>query len=202
MPAIKRWLRKGAKKTTGNETGYRFYITPEEYEIAEANGIDREIVNIRVRLWAWRVEDAISIPKRPQQDRKKWAKIAKENGIGYRTFMNRIHGLGWDEERAATTPILDRYEVIREIADKKGRKVPREYLELAKKNGIPDRLVFTRVRRGWDFEKAATTPPLSRQECGRLGYEASKHSPQMIEHRRFMGRWMFPKRAKLVKSGE
>ncbi|MFP3390634.1 hypothetical protein [Brevibacillus sp. SIMBA_040] len=185
------------KKMTGNNQGYRFYITPEEYAIAESNGIDMEGVNRRVRLWAWRVEKAITTPIRPQADRREWARIAKENGLSYRTFMNRIHRLGWEEERAALTPLLDRYEVIREIADKKGRKVPREYLALANQKGIPASLVFQRVRRGWSFEKAATLPPMDKITSGKIGAERSKNSPKQAEIQAWKN-WLFPHRAKRV----
>lgn len=189
-------MRLEAKKSTQEYEGYRFYITPEEYAVAEANGIHAEAVNIRVRLWAWRIEKAITTPIRHQENRREWARVAKENGIKYSTFMNRVNNLGWDERKAATTPILDRYQVIREIADKKGRKVPREYLELAKQHGIPTSLVFQRVRRGWNFEMAATHPIMDKVTSGKIGAERSRNSPKLKEHREFMKKWLFPQARK------
>ncbi|MFI8714465.1 hypothetical protein [Brevibacillus brevis] len=181
---------------TGNNEGYRFYITPDEYALAAANGIHAEAVNIRVRLWAWKVEHAITIPIRKQKDRRQWAKVAKENGVCYQTFMNRVLSLGWDEEKAATTPILDRYEVIKEIADKKGRIIPREYLELAKKNGLQN-IVHKRVKRGWDFKTAATLPPMDKVTSGKIGAERSKNSSKQAEIQAWK-KWLFPRRAKTV----
>ncbi|PEE11727.1 nucleoside permease, partial [Bacillus cereus] len=41
-------------------------------------------------------------------ERRRWIDIAKQNGIGYSTFMSRVNIHGWDLEKAATKPINTR----------------------------------------------------------------------------------------------
>lgn len=41
---------------------YKWYITPEEYKIAESNGISRETLNGRVRKCGWSIERACTEP--------------------------------------------------------------------------------------------------------------------------------------------
>ncbi len=43
---------------------YDFYITPEEYEVAEKNGIDKRTLEQRIREYGWDKERAITIPKK------------------------------------------------------------------------------------------------------------------------------------------
>ena len=141
----------------------RFYITPEEYEIARKNGISKERVDYRVRMQGWDVEKAITTPLRKRSPWKKWEKIALQNGIDYKCFMQRINKLGWSPERAATIPKRERNaEAIRWARQFKKSFFTEEEKELMKKNGIKYDTAFKRVtRRFWDRKKAVTTPPLS-----------------------------------------
>jgi hypothetical protein len=41
---------------------YDYYITPEEYEEAERNGISRKHVNYRIRQFGWGKQKAITTP--------------------------------------------------------------------------------------------------------------------------------------------
>jgi hypothetical protein len=46
---------------------YEWYITPEEYEEAEKNGISRDTLEHRVRYLAWNKEDAVNKPLRNER---------------------------------------------------------------------------------------------------------------------------------------
>lgn len=145
-----------------------FYITPEEYEKAQKNGINAFNLERRIRLLGWRKEKAMNTPVRKRCDRSKWVKIAKENGIKYNTFMSRVNVYGWDEERAASEPLQNRQAAAHK-AHEKIRVLPREYVELAKQNGISYYTFRRRIKKGWDAEKAATHPVMSSIEAGRMG---------------------------------
>lgn len=94
-----------------------FYITPEEYAIAEQNGISARLVTERVRRLAWSVDRAITTPPKIHKDRKKWLEIAKQNGISIITFYSRVRKGGMDPEKAATTPIMPMRENIQKMVD-------------------------------------------------------------------------------------
>lgn len=48
-----------------NQVEFNYYVTPEEYEIAERLGISRDLVDKRIRIYTWAKQDAISIkPKK------------------------------------------------------------------------------------------------------------------------------------------
>ncbi|MGO0058621.1 hypothetical protein ACTID9_00905 [Brevibacillus fluminis] len=146
-----------------------FYITPDEYAEAAKNGVDSENLNRRVRLLGWPKDKAIQTPLRKLTDRRKWVEIAKRNGIGYSTFMNRVNNHGWGMERAATEPLQDRRAAAAE-ATEKIRKIPRKIIQLAEQNGIAYHTLHARVmRHGWDFERAATQPVMSHADIGRIG---------------------------------
>lgn len=67
---------------------YDFYISPNDYQIAEKNGIPTHLVNNRIRDYGWDKQRAITQPVQ-KTDLKEWAKIAKQNGIAYNTFCPR-----------------------------------------------------------------------------------------------------------------
>ncbi|MNW64808.1 hypothetical protein D3C74_431230 [compost metagenome] len=75
-------------------------------------------------------------------------------------------------EQAATQP-LETPEEMRIHALKAVehlRILPREYILLAEKNGIPYATFYARVRNhGWEMERAATEPIWTREKRGRLG---------------------------------
>ena len=91
----------------------------EKYvKLAESNGINRDTFRIRVRNYGMSELEAAT---KPLQNRKKQAakmrkrrrkyseellQLAKENGVAYSTFINRINKSGWSPEKAATTPVM------------------------------------------------------------------------------------------------
>lgn len=150
---------------------YDFYITPEEYEQAAANGIDPDNLSRRVRLLGWEKKKAINTPLQQNTNRKHWAKVAEENGIRYYTFMNRVNVWGWEEERAATEPLQDRRSAAA-AGTEKIRKIPAEIIRLAEQNGIAYQTMRARIKKGWDPHEAATRPVATHSEAGKLGKAA------------------------------
>lgn len=145
-----------------------FYITPDEYKQAEENGVDPENLNRRVRLLGWKKDKAINTPLRKITDRSYWAGVAKGNGISYYTFTSRINIYGWDEERAATEAQQD-FEAARNKGTDSIRKFPRIVMMLAEENGIAYHTVRARIKKGWNFYDAATSPVATHSEAGKIG---------------------------------
>lgn len=77
-------------------------------------------------------------------ERKKWAAIARRNGIKYKTFAGRIdNGVGY--EKAATTPV--------------GHLRKRSpWVDVAEKNGLTYSTYHERRKRGYTEYDAATIP--------------------------------------------
>lgn len=94
---------------------YSFYITPEQYAVAEQNGISARLVTERVRRLGWSVKRAISTPPQKHHDRAKWLEIANQNGISTVTFYGRVRKGGMDPEAAAMTPIMPKSEIIQKM---------------------------------------------------------------------------------------
>lgn len=154
---------------------YNFYITPAEYESAEANGVDSENLDRRVRLLGWNKEIAITTPLLEKKDRQKWVGIAEKNGIKYQTFMNRVNNLGWTEEKAATTPTMSNSEIAKRTNTKraKNRKIPTDIVRLAESNGISYHTLRARIQKQkLDPYVAATLPVRSMKEVQKMGKEA------------------------------
>ena len=88
------------------------YITPEDFKVAEANGLDRQLVHSRVYHRGWSVQRAITQPvkeKRPKRDWKYLHKRLEENGIPLSTFYTRVNQLGMTSEKASSMPVKDMY---------------------------------------------------------------------------------------------
>ena len=154
---------------------YEFYITPEEYEIAIANGISANTLEARIRCYGWDKQRAITEPlrkKRHEDLPREVIERAAQNGINQSTLSSRVHLLGWDIEKACTKPLFDYSEHLANV-NRSRAKYPKEMYELAKINGISDRTFRRRVKNGMKMLEAATKPPGARQEIALLGKEAS-----------------------------
>jgi hypothetical protein len=143
-----------------------YYITPEEYEEAERNGISKELLENRIRNMYWDKRRAITQPKRPRNIilTKEQCKTARENGISSKLIYSRTKQLNWSIEKAITTPIATKTEVLRNLALKR-QKHSNKYLEIAIKNGIAPQLFRNRIYFGWSEEDAATIKPIPRSQC-------------------------------------
>lgn len=139
------------------------YITPEEYDIAEGNGIDNITVNVRVKRLGWTKERAINTPIQKQRKRgslDEYIKIAESNGISYRMFFQRYNVLGWSLEKSSTKPPQTKEEKVSQAIKciESRRKYPKKYIELASSNGIGYYTFRNRVLHGWSLDEAATKP--------------------------------------------
>ncbi len=132
---------------------YEFYVTPDEYLIAEKNGIKNWTVDRRVQGMGWHKEKAITTPPIPRKSYGSWIKIAKENGINACTFRNRVNVYGFDMETAATKP-LQNFKENMKLVGQGNRVYPQETIELAAKNGICYNTFLSRMNDGWSIEDA------------------------------------------------
>ncbi|WP_338630441.1 hypothetical protein [Clostridium baratii] len=136
---------------------FNYYITPEEYAIAERNGIGKDTLESRVRKLGWDKEKAITKKVEKRNKYGEWIEVSRRNGINDATFRYRVRK-GWTLEKAATEPVMTKEE-IRRRAHEKWRRYPKEVLKLAESNGIYYRTFAYRVKRlGWTMSKAATVP--------------------------------------------
>lgn len=83
-------------------------------------------------------------------------------GVDNQTLDRRIRELGWNKERAMTTP-------IRPL--NKGRA---HWRQVAEKNGISFRAFHSRISRGWTDEEAATRPLQTPEEAKKLALRATE----------------------------
>lgn len=80
------------------------YITPEEYEIAASNGINKRVLDRR--LYGLRM-DRVEAITRPlgHTCNTRYLITAERNGISRQTFKNRVYKEKWSKERACTEPV-------------------------------------------------------------------------------------------------
>ncbi|HHT7202590.1 MULTISPECIES: hypothetical protein [Bacillus] len=151
---------------------YDFYITPEEYEIAELNGICKDALEYRVRSGGWDKDKAIAEPIKDKGE--EWLsikEIALSNGIARKTFTRR-RKLGWNIEDSYSIPPLSREECIKRATDirKKKRVFTDEELKAADNNGINRGTLYSRHKKlKWPREQAISRETLTKSECGKLG---------------------------------
>ena len=120
-----------------------------------------------------------------KEERKKYRKIAEENGINKYAYYGRLRK-GWDIERAATEKVRESQKGIKKKCEELGvsyntyrdrkynqglndeealikkprRIIDRKLVELAKSNGISYSLLWDRMfKRKWEEQRAATEPP-------------------------------------------
>lgn len=77
-------------------------------EIAEKNGIDRKLFEIRIWNNGWSDEEAAIIPKNGRRNPCSWSiwkDVAEANGISKKTFRSRVWGYGFTPEEAAVKPL-------------------------------------------------------------------------------------------------
>ena len=132
-----------------------FYITPEDYKIAEENGISKDTLLSRVRKLGWDVDKAITKPVRVKRKfTEEEIKTMEENGVNRNIAAGRRYW-GWTLEEAITK------------SKKKGRQYvyPEWVYKEADKNGISYSALGNRIRRGMSLEEACTRKMLTREEA-------------------------------------
>lgn len=144
---------------------YDYYITPEEYEIAEKNGIDYRSMYNRVYSLGWKKKRAMTEPikrHRSHQSHKGWVDKAIENGIPAMTYYSRI-AKGMTKEDASSLPTQNRSEWAKEMRRRIKRKYPDWVYDNLEKYNIPQSTFSYRVNHlKWSLEKASTKQPLTR----------------------------------------
>ncbi|PFJ19613.1 hypothetical protein COD67_00990 [Bacillus cereus] len=164
---------------------YDYYITPEEYDIAERNGICRRTLEYRIRDAMWKRE--VAITKKPQKIAE-WYKIkeiALQNNISRNTFEDR-RKRGWNLVDAMTKPPMSREESLKRANqfNKNNCVLTDEQIQQARMNGLKRSTAYYRFKKlKWDIEKAITYPIISTSERGRKGKEASPWSKMVIPSR-------------------
>lgn len=136
------------------------YLTEEDYQIAEQNGIPKNVVDRRYyySYTQWTKEDAITKPlKSPPKYEEEWndmKEIALVNGITRSHFGVRMRR-GKSKEEAAG-PRLTPDEIAQCYKKRNNRKNP--YVSRALENGIKPYTYYRRLVLGWTEEEACTEP--------------------------------------------
>ena len=121
------------------------YITPEDYELAEKNGISNKLLYHRVRMLGWDIDRAVKTKKKGEEYSAEAYRKAYKIGVCRNTVLERIRS-GWNVEKAFSTPLKN-----------SGKKIfPDWVYEKAKENGISYSAVYSRVKYGWSLERACT----------------------------------------------
>lgn len=122
------------------------YITDEQYEIAEKNGVRRGTVHNRVTVLNWTVEDAISKPpKKGMTFTVEELKLMEKHKLSYFAVYRRLKA-GWSREAAFGPKKTENW-----LSDK--------LIEKAKENGISYELLYWRKKQCWSDEEASTRKP-------------------------------------------
>ena len=132
-----------------------FYITPEDFKIAEENGIPEYVVTTRVRKLGWDVDRAITKPVRGKRKfTEEEIKTMEENGVDRNTVACRLKW-GWTLEESLTRP------------KKRGRQYvyPEWVYKEADKNGISYSALGNRIRSGMSLEEACTKKTITKLEA-------------------------------------
>ena len=156
----------------------RYYITPDDWDIANANGLLPQTVYSRV-MRGWSIDDAVSLPVRAKKNVPDYLiKRSKEIGLSKAAIKSRIDR-GWNLEEAHTTPKLTNDEIQararRGIEEKGNVMFGEKEKEIMKQNGITYKLAYTRVYvRKWTKKEAITIPPMDFAVAGAMGYAKAK----------------------------
>ena len=96
---------------------------------------------------------------------------AESNGLTKKDVYRRVYEENWSIERAISTP---------KMKMKPATKYTKEEKEIIFKNGLTTKIVSQRIHRGWDREKAITTPKIAKKDhrCCRGRY---KYTDEIIE---------------------
>ena len=143
-----------------------FYITPEDFRIAEENGISKDTLIMRVRKLGWDVDKAITKPVRVKRKfTEEEIKTMEENGVNQNIVANRMYW-GWNLEEAITKP------------KKRGRQYvyPEWVYKEADKNGISYSALGNRIRSGMSLEEACTKKTITKLEALEIARKKLKES--------------------------
>ncbi|PFZ08417.1 hypothetical protein COL60_16455 [Bacillus pseudomycoides] len=123
-------------------------------KVAEENGVSQHVFYYRRRKGMPLYDAATKPVKKYKNHDESFKKLALENGIALSTYKRRVAN-GWNLEEAATKPARN---YVRTKEPETWDDMYVHWLKVAKNNGIPRSNYYQRVKKGWGFEKAATTP--------------------------------------------
>ena len=132
-----------------------FYITPEDFKIAEENGIPEYVVTTRVRKLGWDIDRAITKPVRSKRKfTEEQIKIMEENGVDRNTASCRLKW-GWTLEETLTKP------------KKRGRQYvyPEWVYKEADKDNNSYSALGNRIRSGMSLEEECTKKTITKLEA-------------------------------------
>lgn len=130
-------------------------LTDEELEIAEKNGIGRNVLNSRLNL-DWDVDRAITESVKQYESFKEIWDRWKGKAVVSRDLMYQRWRKGIGEEEAAMSDIGS--------FRNRSKRWTSEELETMKKNGISINAANGRIRLKWSKEDAIKTPIMTEQE--------------------------------------
>jgi len=150
---------------------FRYYVTPNDYLLAELKGIPKNVVYARAFQYGWNIDRACSEPLHHQFSKNitnTMIETLKAHNVSLDQFRKRVLQLGWDIERALTTPVMTKHETAIAGSNTR-RKITEEQYITAELNNI-SRNTFTKrvLRSHWSIDKATNTPILNRHECAEL----------------------------------
>src|SRR5699024_7006490 len=128
---------------------YDYYITPEEYAIAEKNGISYDTLNGGIRVYGWNKQRAITQPVKKQKkttNHGSYPKQAEENGIPRSTYYSRIRA-GMSKREASTKSVRCNRKWAEKMRSKIKRKYPNWVYDNLEKNGINLGTFYYRVNK-------------------------------------------------------
>lgn len=155
---------------------HSYYVSPEDYAIAELNGISQRLLSDRVYYFGWSKERAMhEPPKNMKKDYGGYDLLAEKNGISKTVFINRVQK-GWTVERAATQKVMTKKEAVKCANDARrgSGRFTSVQLKEAQENGIKRLNLYRRTRckyndgLGWSIEKAVSTPTMQNEESLKL----------------------------------
>ena len=154
-----------------------YYITPEEYETAERNGISRVLLDKRVRDLLWDKETAINKPPRKQDySLSKYADVAEQNGIHRNTFFTRVKS-GMPPEKAMMKPLQDKKKWSEQMKQRRKKRYPAFVYEKIKEIGLTASNFHQRMLTGrYTLYEACTIPKRTREQCARMSHESRRRS--------------------------
>lgn len=144
-----------------------YYLTEEDFLIAERNGISRKLAKDRFYNKCWDKEKSITHPKRNKESFKSeviklypnYKERLKELGITYYTLYSRCYNMNLDIKTAMSYPKAH-------VFVKRGRKnvkITPEHIKKASEIGVSEYALKQRVYNlKWSVEKATTTPTFNR----------------------------------------
>lgn len=127
------------------------YLSEEDYQKADRNGLKRKTVFHRVYNANWDVERAVTQPV-VQRYTKEQKRLMKENNVSKNVMYHRLRK-GMTLEDAISRPFVEHKH--------ESAIFTHSELDQLKANGIRLSTAINRVRRGWEKERAINKPAKS-----------------------------------------